>query len=71
MYMRVRDVAGFLIGIALLLIALAFLPDSALQKDAAEYCQMVHDHKWPDFHHVYRRQCNADGTPNLEYINGH
>lgn len=37
-------------------------------QEAQTYCTMVHDHKWPDFHHVYAKQCHKDGSVNLKYV---
>jgi hypothetical protein len=38
--------------------------------DGREYCQQVHAGKWPDFHRVYKQQCNPDGTLNMAYVQG-
>ena len=43
---------------------------SAPVLDAQEYCLRVYQQKWPDFHHVYRQQCNPDGTVNMAYVEG-
>ncbi|HWV46433.1 MAG TPA: hypothetical protein VN039_10525 [Nitrospira sp.] len=64
-----RAITIFLFVILVLLYV--FLPeDKSVEQDARQYCQMVHDHSWPDFNRVYHAQCNADGTLNMDYING-
>lgn len=65
-----------LCAIALCWYMLSEVPDTSLQDEAKQYCSMVHAHKvdhsvgWPDFHHTYKKQCNADGTVNEAYVYG-
>jgi len=55
----------------MLLIGLSYWGDDVVEFEAREYCAMVHDSKWPDFHHVYKQQCYQDGSVNEEYLHGH
>lgn len=45
-------------------------PGLDVVQEAQTYCQMVHQGKWPDFHHVYAQQCKKDGSVNLDYVYG-
>lgn len=54
--------------------AMTIQRESGVEQDARQYCHMVHAHQqnpstgWPDFHHDYAKQCNADGTVNWAYV---
>ena len=61
---------GMLIGCILGLVGLINKNDDMLKQDAITYCRMVHDHRWPDFHHVYRQQCSKDGALNEDWFYG-
>lgn len=52
-----------------LLLAPARIPHDVLGK-AKLYCQQVHAGNWPDFQHVYQKQCNKDGSVNQAYVAG-
>lgn len=38
--------------------------------DQAQYCDMVHERAWPDFHHNYKKACLKDGKVNVSYMEG-
>lgn len=68
--MKRENAITVLLIIAVLALFAALPEDRSVEQEASHYCQMVHDHSWPDFHHVYADQCKSDGTVNEDYIYG-
>lgn len=68
------ELALILLFVALAVICLigAFLWNSpgSDDVDAAQYCQFVHDGTWPDYRHIYAKQCHVDGTVDWDYVYG-
>lgn len=44
---------------------------TGVKQDAVNYCKLVHAGAWPDYDHVYKKQCRKDGTVNWEYVYSH
>ena len=82
---REQEESGKLGAFYLLMLALIIMlilamirvrsPDD-VRIEAEQYCHMVAIHNqnsklgWPDYHHVFTKQCHNDGSVNQTYLQG-
>lgn len=69
---RLRKAALAVLAMLVALAVLGALHESMNDEIQTQslYCRMVHDGNWPDYRHVYRQACLANGSVNVEYVRG-